>query len=148
MKKSNIIVYAVFGLLSAAFLGLWYYLGLNYVDEPLDLVLSSIWWVMIAAAIITIMKVEKDRKERVRTIYVSDKEIFNMEAGRVKLDESNQLTDVISSTLRDLKYGFTKNELPGKNEFEPRLMVRTLKIKNDIWKGAVIDPRTLSLIHI
>lgn len=50
MKKSNVIVFVLLALASAFFLWLWYFLGLNRVDEPLDLVLSivcggwSSWW--------------------------------------------------------------------------------------------------------
>ena len=38
MKKSNVIVFVLLALASAFFLWLWYFLGLNRVDEPLDLV--------------------------------------------------------------------------------------------------------------
>ena len=49
MKKSNVIVFVLLALASAFFLWLWYFLGLNRVDEPLDLVCPSCggwssWW--------------------------------------------------------------------------------------------------------
>ena len=50
MKKSNVIVFVLLALASAFFLWLWYFLGLNRVDEPLDLVLSIVWWLGIAVA--------------------------------------------------------------------------------------------------
>ena len=46
MKKSNVIVFVLLALASAFFLWLWYFLGLNRVDEPLDLVLSIVWWLV------------------------------------------------------------------------------------------------------
>ena len=51
MKKSNVIVFVLLALASAFFLWLWYFLGLNRVDEPLDLVLSIVWWLVIVVAI-------------------------------------------------------------------------------------------------
>ena len=54
MKKSNVIVFVLLALASAFFLWLWYFLGLNRVDEPLDLVLSIVWWLVIVVAIAVI----------------------------------------------------------------------------------------------
>ena len=56
MKKSNVIVFVLLALASAFFLWLWYFLGLNRVDEPLDLVLSIVWWLVIVVAIAVIVK--------------------------------------------------------------------------------------------
>ena len=70
MKKSNVIVFVLLALASAFFLWLWYFLGLNRVDEPLDLVLSIVWWLVIVVAIAVIVKMERTRRQRVRTVYV------------------------------------------------------------------------------
>ena len=72
MKKSNVIVFVLLALASAFFLWLWYFLGLNRVDEPLDLVLSIVWWLVIVVAIAVIVKMERTRRQRVRTVYVGD----------------------------------------------------------------------------
>ena len=48
MKKSNVIVTAIIVVLSAFLLWLWYSLGLNTVDQPLDLVVSVVWWALVA----------------------------------------------------------------------------------------------------
>ena len=61
MKKSNVIVFVLLALASAFFLWLWYFLGLNRVDEPLDLVLSIVWWLVIVVAIAVIVKMEQQR---------------------------------------------------------------------------------------
>lgn len=44
MKKTNTIIAAVLAVISVVLLVVWYALGLNHVDEPLDLVLSVVWW--------------------------------------------------------------------------------------------------------
>lgn len=81
MKKSNVIVFVLLALASAFFLWLWYFLGLNRVDEPLDLVLSIVWWLVIVVAIAVIVKMERTRRQRVRTVYVGDCATFNSEQG-------------------------------------------------------------------
>ena len=77
MKKSNVIVFVLLALASAFFLWLWYFLGLNRVDEPLDLVLSIVWWLVIVVAIAVIVKMERTRRQRVRTVYVGDCATFS-----------------------------------------------------------------------
>lgn len=139
MKKSNVIIYALLVLASVFLLWLWYFLGFNRIDEPLDLVLTIIWWAMIAAAIFAITRVEKARKERVRTVYVSDRDIFNSETGKVTIEEPSQLIETVSTMISDLKYGFTKEELPEKAEFDPRFLIHTSKKNDDEWEGEVVD---------
>ena len=51
MKKSNVIVFAIAAVLSIFLLWLWYFLGFNQIDSPLDLIISIIWWVVIVALI-------------------------------------------------------------------------------------------------
>lgn len=48
MKKSNIVVLTIAAVVSVFLLGLWFFLGFNQIDSPLDLVVSVIWWVAIA----------------------------------------------------------------------------------------------------
>ena len=49
MRKSNWTILAVLAVAAGFFLWLWYYLGFNFVDEPLDLVLAVAWWAMVVA---------------------------------------------------------------------------------------------------
>ncbi|MGI6104879.1 MAG: hypothetical protein ACOYD7_01645 [Raoultibacter sp.] len=81
MKKSNVIVYILLAVVSIFLLWLWYYLGLNNIDEPLDLVISIVWWLIVIVAIVVIVRVEKARKQRIQTIYVTDDMLFNPELG-------------------------------------------------------------------
>ena len=62
MKKSNVIIFVLLAIASAFLLWLWYCLGLNKVDEPLDLVLSILWWIVIIASIVIVAKMEQIRR--------------------------------------------------------------------------------------
>lgn len=142
MKKSNVIIFALLALISIFLLWLWYYLGFNKIDEPLDLVLTIIWWVMIAAVIVVIVRIEKERRRRIRTVYVSDDIVFNSEAGTMPYEDQVQLVSIIDTILNELKYNFTKEDLPNKNAFPIKLIIRTEKHKDDEWEGEVANALT------
>ncbi|WP_165045508.1 hypothetical protein [Adlercreutzia sp. ZJ138] len=170
MKKSNVIVFALLVLLSAFLLWLWYYLGFNRVDNPLDLVLSIIWWVVIALGIAVIVRFEQVRRRRIRTVYVGDVSAFNSEKGLLPLDAAFPVQDNVAAVIDGLKYNFTREDFPEPDDFQPRYFIRTDKFEaekqddaaNDApapaadvsqvrpttWKGEVVvvgdadDPRT------
>lgn len=144
MKKSNVIIYALLGVASVFLLWLWYFLGLNAVDEPLDLIISIVWWVMIAAAIFTIVKIEQSRKQAIRTIYVSESEteVFNSEMGKVTINEPENFIGAIADIISDLKYDFNKSDFPEREEFNPRYLIHTKKLKDDEWEGEVVNTWT------
>ena len=54
MRKSNWIIAAVLLLASVAFLWIWHALQFDLVDNPLDIVVTVVWWVVIAAACVAI----------------------------------------------------------------------------------------------
>ena len=64
MKKNNYIVIALAVLVGAFLLFLWYYLGFNRIDNPLDLVISILWWVVDALVVAGILHFEKKRQEQ------------------------------------------------------------------------------------
>lgn len=66
MKKSNIVVFTIAAVVSVFLLGLWFFLGFNQIDSPLDLVVSVIWWVAIVVSVLAIGKVESNRREKIR----------------------------------------------------------------------------------
>lgn len=142
MKKSNVIIFAVLALISIFLLWLWYYLGFNRIDEPLDLVLSIIWWLVIAVAVVVVVRVERERRRRIRTVYVADDVVFNSEAGSLSYDGSGQLISVIEGVLDDLKYNFSKEDLPNKNAFPIKFIVRTAEHNDNTWKGEVVNVET------
>ena len=49
MKKSNWLIAGLLVVASVIFLAMWYVMGFNLIDDPLDLVISIVWWVVIIA---------------------------------------------------------------------------------------------------
>lgn len=139
MKKSNVIVFVLLALASAFFLWLWYFLGLNQVDEPLDLVLSIAWWVVIVVAIAIIVKMERTRRQRVRTVYVGDQATFNSERGLAAIEGSQPMPEVIAGILQDLKYDFSREDFPDKDRFAVKYFVRTKKFDTEKRDGEAVE---------
>ena len=128
MKKSNWIMLAIMVIVSAFLLWLWYFLGFNHVDDPLDLVLSIIWWVIIVIVILAIGRAEKIRRERIRTVYIGDATLFNSEAGVVSYAGAG-LVGTISGILDKLEYNFEREDFPETSKFSPKAFVRTFSYK-------------------
>ena len=110
MKKSNIVVLGVFAVLSLFLLWLWWYLGFHKVDAPGDVLITVLWWGIIAAVAYGIYRMEARRRQHMRTVYVSPTALFNVESGliecssnaqRVELVEEISKLDVISMTPID-----------------------------------------------
>lgn len=131
MKKSNVIIFALLAVVSVFLLWLWYYLRLNLVDEPLDLVLSIVWWVVIAVAIGVIIKMEQTRRQRIRTVYVGEGATFNSEKGLMQFESVKPTNEIIASILDGLKYDFTRKDFPDKEDFEVKYFVRTKEFKTE-----------------
>lgn len=142
MKKSNVIIFVLLALASAFFLWLWFFLGLNRIDEPLDLVLSIVWWAVIAVAVGVIVKMERTRRRRIRTVYVGDGAAFNSEKGLVKLEGAAPMRETIAGILQSLKYDFERADFPEKDEFEVKYFVRTKEFEAEERKDEASDANT------
>ena len=145
MKKSNWIGLAIAVLIDVFLLWLWFFLGFNRVDSPLDLVISIIWLVAIVAVAAAVNRLERQREKRLRTIYVSSTAIFNKERGLVSLGSAAAAPSVMERILRDMEYGFDLKELPKQEEFNCRYVVQTDEYKaaggeggEPTWKGTVV----------
>lgn len=145
MKKSNWIGLAIAVLIDVFLLWLWFFLGFNRVDSPLDLVISIIWLVAIVAVAAAVNRLERQREKRLRTIYVSSTAIFNKERGLVSLGSAAAAPSVMERILRDMEYGFDLKELPKPEEFDCRYVVQTDEYKaadgeggSPTWKGTVV----------
>lgn len=153
MRKSDIIVAAVLALLSIFLLWLWFCLGFNQVDSPLDLIISVLWWVVLAGAAYAVTCLEKTRRRQVRTLYVADGRCFNGESGMHDMSGEGSLVDSMAATLEGLEYGFQKAEEPkfgdGEDAVSFRWVVRTDEFKpakrddarheGETWDGEVVD---------
>ena len=144
MKKSNWIGLAIAVLVDVFLLWLWFFLGFNRIDSPLDLVISIIWLVAIVAVIVGVNHFERQREKRLRTIYVSPTALFNKERGLVSLG-SAAAPSVMECILNDMEYGFDLKEMPKPEEFDCRYVVQTDEYKaargeggEPTWKGTVV----------
>lgn len=137
MKKSNVIVFVIIAALSAFLLWLWFFLGFNYIDDPLDLVLSVTWWVLVALACIAVYRVERKRRERIRTCYLADGRVYNTEMGMLVLGEDGVPEDVVEcmhDILKDLEYGFKIQGLPDEDEDTSRNELFNVVVRSRTFK--------------
>lgn len=140
MKKSNVIITVVLAAVSIFLLALWYMLGFNEIDSPLDLVISVVWWAVIVAGIAVAAKTESTRRQRIRTVYVADGAFYNSEAGNRILAPGVSATEAIAGTLASLQYGFDKADAPtkpGSNQpVDYRYVVRSTKFDQNASDGS------------
>ena len=150
MKKSNWIGLAIAVLIDAFLLWLWYYLGFNRIDEPLDLVISIIWFALVVAIVVLVNRLEKKRDCALRTIYVAPASLFNKESGAVPVAAGASNVEAMEEILKGMKYGFDLKDMPKPEEFECRFVVQTERYEPaagenaaPTWKGKVtkIDRR-------
>lgn len=129
MKKINVILAVVLAAVSAFLLWLWYHLGFNQVDQPLDLVVSVVWWAVIVAGIAAVVKTEQKRQRQIRTMFVADGQFYNSETGLRSVAPGATATASIAGALANLEYGFDKAEGPdlkdANNPIEYKWVVRT-----------------------
>lgn len=139
MKKKNVACSIIAGVASALLLMLWYALGFNHVDAPLDLVLSIIWWAIQAIAIAAIMRAEAKRREAVRTFFVAPGVLFNPEAGQIDLASQEDELDVMAAVLEELSYGFKTEKMTGHLHPMVEMAVRTEEFDDEgrTWRGTV-----------
>lgn len=152
MKKTNAILTVVLVAVSIFLLWLWYYLGFNQVDAPLDLVLSVVWWVIVAAGIAFVVKTEKTRQRQIRTVYLADDTYFNSEAGVRTIGAGYPVADSIAQVLASLEYGFDRADEPGRSGDRPvdwKYVIHTDEFKpgggdgsRETWEGDVVTVAT------
>lgn len=145
MKKSNYLVLAISALVSIFLLYLWYSLGFNQIDNPLDLVISIIWWALIVALVVWINKLEKTRQQRIRTVYLAPAALYNSETGVRELEDGANPVEAMQTVLEGLEYGFDTQDLPSRDEIDFTYVVKTEEYKpaededsEPTWKGSVI----------
>lgn len=163
MKKIDVVFTVVLAVVSVFLLWLWYYLGLNEVDQPLDLIVSIVWWAVIVAGVIAVVKLEQKRQRQIRTAFVADGQFYNSEAGLRSVAPGATATASIAGVLANLEYGFDKASEPSlkdaNNPIEYRWVVRTDKFKpaeagsqqqgtsaegqsQEVWEGEVVEVAT------
>ena len=124
MKKSNYLILGISTLASLFLLYLWFYLGFNKIDNPLDLVIGIIWWVVIVGLFVLINRWEAKRERRVRTVYLAPGALYNSETGVKELDAPSPLA-AMEELLGALEYGFDVQDAPEREDFDYRYVVET-----------------------
>lgn len=59
MKKNNWVFYGIALIASVILLVVWFFLGFNHVDSPLDPALTILWWILILVSCFAIDRVSK-----------------------------------------------------------------------------------------
>lgn len=129
MRKSNYLIIGILVLASIFFLWLWYHLQFNLIDNPLDLVLTIIWWAVVAVGCVSIKKAEDKRQERVRTAFVAPAAIFNSEAGVVDTSAGTSAVDTLQGILEGLEYNFHLEDFPSEDQMKFDYIVRSKKFE-------------------
>lgn len=142
MKKNNWIVYGLCLVASIVLLFFWYLLGLNKIDQPLDLVIAMIWWALIVVAIVLVIVLENKRKKRIRTVYVGKDFVYNNEKGVKNFSGRDQLMEAMGEILSNLQYSFKNVGLSDEEKDKIQYVVRTTNYGRDTWKGSVLSCKT------
>lgn len=140
MRKSNWLIAAIAVVAAAALLWLWFALGFNHVDTPLDLVVAILWWVVVAAVIGAIVWAENKRRERMRLAFVGNGVIYNPEMGIVVPDQGETEVALLQRTLAGMVFPDDVTKLDDRNRPAFRWVVRSRKFDQDgdVWEGEVL----------
>lgn len=140
MRKSNWLVIAIAVVASAVLLWLWFSLGFNHVDDPLDLIVAIVWWVVAAAVIGGIMWAENKRRQKMRLAFVGKGVVYNPESGVVVPDAGEDELAALERTLAGMTFPDEVAALDDRVKPAFRWVVRSLKFdKNgDVWEGEVL----------
>ena len=140
MRKNNWIVAGVAVVASIALLALWFGLGFNHVDTPLDLVVAILWWVVVAAVIAGIMVAEQKRRQKMRLAFVGDGVLYNAERGIVLVENGWDEVSTLQRTLDSLSYADQAAELSRRSRPAFRWVVRarTFDQGGGVWEGEVL----------
>lgn len=141
MRKSNWIIIAILVAASVLFLWMWHALQFDLVDNPLDLLVTVVWWIVIIAACVSIHFAEKKRQERIRTLFLAPGLIYNSEAGVIRLTGDADLVDEMARVLDSLQYGFDLAELPANSRVRFQRIVRSARFADHgaIWEGELVE---------
>lgn len=147
MRKGNWLILIFLTLFSGILLWLWYALGLNRINSSMESIWTVIWWIVIVVSVASIIRVEQERKKRIRTIYVGRRALFNSEAGLVPYETFSELIEDLAGVLSGLDYGFDKEDLPKPEYFPVKYLVRTDEFDGETWRGCVLVVETQETKH-
>lgn len=144
MRKSNIIIVVILMVASIIFLWLWNFLQFHLIDMR-DLIITILWWIITLGLCYAIHYAEKKRRERIRTVFVSDGVLYNAEAGiyRLKGNDPAAYIEGMRELLGNLNYDNNVSPDESKSRLRFSYIVHSPKFSNDgeVWKGDVIQVR-------
>lgn len=111
MKKSNWLIAGLLVVASVIFLAMWYVLGFNLIDDPLDLIVSIVWWVVIIAVCLLIQWSENKRQRSIRTTLLAPGVLYNPEVGVVEVAPGQTHAQTLERILSNLTYGFDTEKM-------------------------------------
>ncbi len=140
MRKSNWLVTAVAAVAAGVLLWVWFALGFNHVDDPLDLIVAVAWWAVVAAVIGGIYWAESKRREKMRLAFVGEGVVYNPESGLVTPDRGENELSALERTLSGMTFPDEVAELDDKARPAFRWVVRSRKFDKggDVWEGEVV----------
>ncbi|MEC4272076.1 hypothetical protein VJ923_02740 [Adlercreutzia sp. R25] len=140
MRKSNWIVTAIAAVAAGVLLWMWFALGFNHVDDPLDLVVAVAWWLVVAAVVAGIAWAESKRREKMRLAFVGEGVVYNPEAGLVMPDAGETELGALERTLAGMAFPDEVAALDERVRPSFRWVVRSRKFdrNGEVWEGEVL----------
>lgn len=143
MRKNNWIFFIVAAIVSVFLVLLWYYLGFNKVDAPLDMVLSIVWIAFMLVVAVVLNRMEEKRRRLLRALYVAAPPVcFNTSVGLINYADQNEFISKAENVLANIDYDETPEKAT--SSFQPIFEVQTVKFDadNNVWKGKVVDGKS------
>ena len=140
MRKNNWIVAAIAAVACGVLLWAWFALGFNHVDDPLDLVVAIVWWLVVAAVVGGIVWAEGKRREKMRLAFVGEGVVYNPEAGLVMPDAGESELAALERTLSGMAFPDEVAVLDERVRPAFRWVVRSRKFdrNGEVWEGEVV----------
>ena len=140
MRKSNWVIVAILVIASIVFLAMWYAFGFNLIDDPLDLVVTIVWWLVIIAVCVAIKIAENKRRCSIRTSFLAPGVVYNPEAGIVKVESEDAYVPTLQNIMQNLKYDFDMKDVSNDKRIHFKYIVRTEKFSDNgsTWTGEVV----------
>ncbi len=140
MRKSNWLVVAIAAVAAGLMLWAWYALGFNHVDDPLDLVVAIVWWLVVAAVVAAIVWAEGKRREKMRLAFVGEGIVYNPESGLVMPDAGETEISALERTLAGMAFPDEVTKLDERVRPAFRWVVRSRKFdrNGEVWEGEVL----------
>lgn len=144
MRKSNWLVLAAALVASVLLMAVWFALGYDRVDSPLDMIITAGWWIVVAAVISAIVWAERRRRRQMLTAFVGNGIVYNPEKGIVRVQGDESEVDLLRKVLGGLDFRDEIATLTGTSRTTFRWIVHTYRFEDNgaLWTGEVLSIRS------